>query len=121
MKNDLTQATKWLKFIYDLDIPDKNEFKKHIFAGKVINLCDCGCNSFELEVPDEVNLEPIAQGSGLLFEAAFNTNKEDVVDILVFTDQRGYLSGVEITYGFTGHTPLPEGISIGECIHSQFN
>ncbi|QMU61779.1 MAG: hypothetical protein GKR92_08750 [Gammaproteobacteria bacterium] len=121
MKNDLVQATKWLKIIYDFELPDKNLFKKHVFAGKITNLCNCGCNSFEIEIPSDADLEPLAPGNGLFFEAAFNTNKDDVVDFLVFTDDRGYLSGVDITYGFATHAPIPNGIELHECVHSQFN
>jgi len=51
----------------------------------------------------------------------FKTNKDDVVDFLIFTDDRGYLSSIEITYGFGTHAPIPNGIELHECVHSQFN
>ena len=121
MENNLTQATKWLKFICDLELPDIGIFKKHIVAGKITNLCTCGCNSFEFEILSDADLDPLSQVNGLFFEAAFSTNKDDVIDFLVFTDDQGYLSGVDITYGFANHAPLPEGIIIHECIHSQSN
>ncbi|MEJ2115600.1 MAG: hypothetical protein P8X88_06030 [Gammaproteobacteria bacterium] len=121
MKNNLTLANKWLDFLCDLELPDITIFKKHILAGEITGLCDCGCHSFEFTIPHDVEVEPITQGNGLFLEVAFNTNKEDVMDFLVFTDDRGYLSGVDITYGFEKHTPLPEGLAIRECVHMQID
>jgi len=121
MENNLVQATKWLKFIYDFELPDKELFRAHAFAGKIVNLCNCGCSSFEIEIADDADLDPLSPGSGLFFEMAFKTNKDDVVDFLVFTDDRGYLSSIEIKYGLGAHAPIPNGIELHECVHSQFN
>ncbi len=121
MKNNLILANKWLDFLCDLELPDKTRFKEHILAGEVTSLCDCGCHSFEFSIPSHISLEPLTQGSGLFFEVAFSTNKDDVMDFLVFTDDRGYFSGIDITYGFEGHAPLPEDLTIRECVHLQSN
>lgn len=121
MKNNLMLANKWLDFLSDLELPDITLFKKHILAGEVATLCDCGCHSFEFAISSDTKLEPLTQGCGLFLEVAFSTNKEDVMDFLVFTDDRGYFSGIDITYGFEGHAPLPEDLTIKECVHMQIN
>jgi len=119
MINTLPQANKWLEFLNGLELPDKNLFKKHVLAGTISSLCDCGCNSFEYHISSDVSIEPLTEGSGLFYEIAFSTNMDDVIDFLLFTDDRGYFSGVDITYGFASHTALPDGITLKECVHSQ--
>ena len=119
MINTFSHANKWLEFLNSLDLPDKNLFKKHVLAGAISSLCECGCNSFEYHISSDVYIEPLTEGSGLFYEIAFSTNMDDVIDFLVFTDDRGYFSGVDITYGFANHTALPDGIVLKECVHSQ--
>ena len=44
------------------------------------------------------------------YEMAFTSNFLEEIDVLLFTDERGYLSWVDATYGSTNIEPMPEGL-----------
>ena len=72
-------------------------------------------------MPHDVDVEPLTQGNCLFLEVTFCTNKKNVIGFLVFTDDRGYLSGVDITYDFEKHASLPEDLMTRECDNMQSN
>jgi hypothetical protein len=88
-------------------------------AGKLKRLCECGCNSFELEIPDSAGIprlsepDPNRKGDRLMFEIVFDTDQQDLqLACLFFSDPRGYLSSVDITGGWSNHAPVPEKVEL---------
>jgi hypothetical protein len=59
-----------------------------------------------------MQLPPLCDGRRLFSEFTFNTNLEDVLDFILFTDERGYLRNVDITYGVSNHAPVPDDIEV---------
>ena len=72
--------------------------------------CNCGCHGFEFSIPDGADLPPLANGSGLYCELAFQSNATEEIDILLFTDARGYFSGADVTLGQTNQRPIPDDV-----------
>lgn len=111
MANSLAQAQKWLRFLMDQDVPFKDALSRQVVAGKVGALCGCGCHGFDFHVPDDSDVPKLKQGNGLFYEMAFESNFPEEIDVLLFTDERGFLSRVDVTYGATNIGPMPEGIA----------
>ena|ERR1017187_9136938 len=115
MANSHIKAEKWIEVLLNQELP-KSLVKEHFAAASVCKPCECGCNSFSLTIPTHVSLPPLQNGNGLFCEIAFKTNFEYELDILLFTDERGYLSGVDVTYGSANHACIPEDLEIGKLI-----
>ena len=116
MANSQAKAEKWIELLLNQKLPNKSLVKEHFAAACVCNLCECGCNSFSLAIPAHIALPPLQNRDGLFCEIAFKTNLEDELDMLLFTDERGYISGVDVTYGAANHARVPEDLEIGMVI-----
>ena len=101
---------RWIDLMLGEELPQRDTIKLHLEAAKSITFCECGCHSFDLNIPENVHLPPLSDGRSLLCEFAFDTNYDDVLDFILFTDERGYLRCVDITYGSSNHAPVPNDI-----------
>jgi hypothetical protein len=120
MTNTETKAARWVGHLADHpDVPFGPQLRQHFEAGRITRLCDCGCNSFDLEIPAQVVLEPISTPgrSGMFFEIGFESYPGAQLAFLVFTDERGYLSGVDVTCGGANHSPVPDDIQVGKVVY----
>lgn len=64
----------------------------------------------------DVRVSRLQDRKGLFYELAFTSNFPEEIDILLFTDERGYLSWVDVTYGACNIGPVPEGLAPGAII-----
>jgi hypothetical protein len=118
MANNNAKARAWLEFLAkEPAVPFGSTLQAHFDAGRITRLCDCGCNSFDLEIPEGVVLVPLAPPgrSGKFFEVVYESSAEAEVALLVFVDARGYLSGLDVTCGDGNHAPLPDDVQLGRC------
>ena len=113
----MQSAKAWVELLRSQPIPKQEVFQKHIDAATISSLCDCGCNSFTLSIPNSTVLPELQSGNGLYSELAFNTNQDDNLNILIFTDNRGYLGSVDVTYGASNHAPIPDNLVVKDLIY----
>ena len=116
MGNSEAKAEAWLEFLAkESAVPFGSKLREHFAAGRISRVCDCGCNSFDLEIPAGATLEPIAEPGrpGKIFEIVFESNAEAEVAFLVFVDARGFLSSIDVTCGDGNHAPLPDRVRLG--------
>jgi hypothetical protein len=116
MANTLDHAQEWISFLLKQDLPFAAALLKQIEVGKVTALCHCGCHGFAFEVASDARVPPLQDGKGLFYELAFASNSTEEIDMLLFTDERGYLSWVDVTYGLSNVGPMPEGLIPGAKI-----
>ena len=118
MMNSLLNAKGWVQLLAKRpEVPFGSKLEVHFAAGHVTRLCDCGCNSFDLDIPATTTLDPLCEASehgGVFFEAVFESNADSDVDCMFFADKRGYLAGIDVMYGEANHAPLPDDIRLGQ-------
>lgn len=122
MTNTAATAERWTNFIAGRpEFPAGTKLHTAFQFGKITRLCDCGCNAFEFEIPDDAPLEPLVNsggGYGAIFELSFEASELDTVErksieFIVFADNRGHFSGIEVDY--CGNSfPVPEILKIHE-------
>src|SRR5450830_183792 len=110
MPNNSDTALKWLLLLKDQALPHLSAFAEQLATGAVTSLCKCGCHGFDFHVPEGVPVAPLQSGSGLFCELVFESNLSEEIDILLFTDVRGYLCRVDVTYGAGNHDAMPDNI-----------
>jgi hypothetical protein len=105
MANTADNAARWTEFLArHTAFPAGERLRRAFSVGRITRLCDCGCNSFDIVVPDGT-VDPLATpGShGVVFEIDFHVNEPGSDDrrsleIIVFADDRGHLAGIEVDY-----------------------
>lgn len=121
MANNEAKARAWLDFLSkEPAVPFGSTLRAHFDSGRITRLCDCGCNSFDLEIPTGVTLVPIVEPGrpGKVFEVVYESGAEADVAFLVFVDARGYLSGLDVTCGDGNHAPLPDDVQLGKMLYA---
>jgi hypothetical protein len=118
MNNTAQRADFWKDFIVNkAQFPYPEKLRAQFAVAELSEFCDCGCNSFKVDVPGEAKIEPIAQagkGEGMVFEANFQfTDSEKTLEILLFANATGNLSYVEIDCS-ANSCPVPEIIDVNE-------
>lgn len=116
MANTQAHAQEWISFLLLQDLPFIERLSEQIAVGNVGRLCQCGCHGFEFKVPPDATTPPLQAGRGLFYELAFTSNLTEEIDMLLFTDERGYLNWVDVTYGPSNTGPMPEGLIPGARI-----
>jgi hypothetical protein len=100
MNDNVDRAKKWTDFIIlNSQFPHPEKLKQHLSNADFLDFCDCGCNSFAVKHRNELTQSTLVNAglSGLFFEAAFQTVENDkTVEIMLFSDEHGYLNYVEI-------------------------
>jgi hypothetical protein len=105
--HSMHHAKRWLDLTLRQELPQRETFAAHVAAGAISTLCTCGCHGFGFEVPEAAKLKPLQRSSGLFCELAFSSNEQEEIDILIFTDKRGYFAGADVTYGMN-IAPMPD-------------
>ena len=121
MANDRDKATWWARFIGSRSyIPKATLLLKHFEAGEITRLCGCGCNSFDLEVPDSSGLEPIlpaGETGGCAIELAYFAGEggkhAKTVEINVYVDEKGFFAGLDVDY-CGNSAPMPDSPTLVE-------
>jgi len=110
MSNSIEKANNWLELLKQQALPNYDAFIQQLAVGKITDVCQCGCNGFDFYVPDAASPEPLKFGIGLFCELVFESDFPEEVDILLFTDARGFLSRVDVTYGAANVGVMPDSI-----------
>ena len=115
--NTSANAATWIeRLAREPAVPFGANLRKHFAAGRITRLCDCGCESFDVFVPPSAQLEPLcapASRGGMFFEVGFESSLGYPIACLLFVDERGNLSGVDVTSGAGNHLPLNGPYTIG--------
>jgi hypothetical protein len=111
MSNTLARASKWVTFLASRsEFPAGDKLLAAFHAGKITRLCDCGCNSFDIEVEEGAAM-PLAQPGdhgGAVFELEFRTSEEQrTLEFVVLVGANGQLSGIEVDYCANSY-PVPD-------------
>ncbi|QBQ97300.1 hypothetical protein [Paraburkholderia pallida] len=128
MRNDLQRAAYWIAFIVEhCQFPNRDALAAQFENAEIGELCDCGCNSFALSMPARGSVPEIStrgHGYGLVFEADFRDlgepNGSRSLEILLFTNDSGHLSYVEIDYCGNG-LPIPERMNLESAPYHVFH
>jgi len=110
--NTPERARKWLNYIAGRpEFPRGSRLLSAFSAGEITRLCDCGCNRFDLELPDDTDVEPIATANdryGAVFQLDVPLRNEPFeMNFIVFASKRGHLAGIDVDYN--GNTlPVPD-------------
>ncbi len=124
MTNNDTKAARWMTHLANCpDVPFRALLKRHFEAARITRACDCGCNSFDFQIPSNAVLEPLCEPgrSGVFFEIHFQSNAGAELAFLCFVDGRGYLSGIDVTLGAANHLPVPDDVEVGPVIYRSDN
>jgi hypothetical protein len=109
--NSNVKASEWVAFVAARpEVPFGPRLLPSFNAGRITRLCDCGCNSFDIEVPDSADVDPIVESGlkGYVFQLGFRTPEElRSVEFTVYADERGHLSGLDVDYCGNAY-PMPE-------------
>jgi hypothetical protein len=120
MGNTHDTAARWTEFVAThAAFPAGERLLQAFRAGTITRLCNCGCNSFDLEVPDgaaPLLVEP--GGSGSVFQMEFEVDEPGSgerrsLEFIVFADRRGHFSGLEVDY-CGNSSPVPDELVIHE-------
>jgi len=98
--------------------------KEHLDRSTFSEFCDCGCNSFKVEIDKSAGLSPISKLGkyGPIFECDFYLGGESVeprrtLEIIIFTDEDGYISYFEVDCCANSY-PVPDKVDLeGEPFH----
>jgi hypothetical protein len=119
--NSLSKAASWVsRLASEPAVPFGKRLQRQFGMAKITRLCECGCNSFDVEIPASTQLEPLCEpgdGRRMFFEIAFETNSDIPVACLFFADERGYLAGIDIICGAVNHGPVPDNVSVGKVAY----
>jgi hypothetical protein len=118
MTNTAAIAATWVDTLsHRSELPFARLLAEHFARASITRLCDCGCNSFDCHVADD-GLAPLlaSVGSVSSFEVAFESDYGEPVDIMVRTDDRGLLSGVDIHLGLSNHDAMPINVRLGKLL-----
>jgi len=117
MANTPQRAEWWKEFICTkCQFPAPEKLRAQFFAAELTEFCDCGCNSFKVQLPDGCDVAPIAAvGSyGKVFEANFHLSEEEkTLEVFLFADEKGNLAYVEIDC-CANSFPVPDSVSVIE-------
>lgn len=118
MNNSPETAKTWVEFIAAREEFSCGEKLRAQFSKATLtHFCECGCQSFNAEVSDSSQAEPIAPPSergGLAFMLEFKTsNPEGSLEFIVYADKSGNFDGMDVH--FNGNSdPAPEAFEIEE-------
>jgi hypothetical protein len=99
MTNDLAKAEWWRDFVLTrCRYPAIDRLRAQFASATLDDFCQCGCNSFGLTHRTDSPPQPIAEpgGYGMVFEVGFWLHDGKTLEILLFADESGCLSSIEI-------------------------
>lgn len=118
MSNSLSLARSWTEFIAARpEFPCGELLLRQFSVGKITRLCECGCNSYDIALPQDKDFPPLVaagERGGFVFQLEFNTNEwGKTVGFTLFADKDGYLAGLDVDY--CGNSfPMPENPTLSE-------
>jgi hypothetical protein len=108
-----------MRFILDREeIPFRAKLIPYFADPKFTRLCDCGCNSFDLLLPEDESL-PLLRAPGrygMFFEVNYELPEKKVLEFLFFADKQGRLSGVDVEVS-GNNFPVPDEPGIGKLVY----
>jgi hypothetical protein len=119
--NSASKAAFWTEFVArHVAFPAGPKLRAAFQAGRITRLCDCGCNSFDIEVPEGAGIPALAKpgGYGSVFEMSFNVNElgheeRRSLEFVVFADARGQFAGMNVDY-CANSFPVPDNVEVQE-------
>lgn len=112
MTHNIDRANYWLNLLKEQALPQKEIFLAQLKHSVIGDLCQCGCNSFGLTIPEEKIMPPLQAKSGLFCELVFETDMAEEIDVLVLTNEKGYLVSIDVTFGSCNHGVIPDGVGV---------
>jgi hypothetical protein len=112
------EVLRWRDWFVSLDLPTLRKAQEQIKQGSISHTCTCGCRSFSVEHAPDASLEPVivAKSAGPFCELAFSSNAQDEVNVMLWADQRGVVTTVDITIS-GANNPWPDfNVIPGELI-----
>jgi hypothetical protein len=117
MPNDPARAEFWKEFVVDrCDYPAPDRLRAHLAEAVFSDFCECGCNSFAVEVPPGV--APLAEarenpssGYGAIHTADFKMADGRTLEIVLFANDSGNLVFVEVDCCANSY-PVPDDITV---------
>lgn len=120
MSNNEATAKRWMQWLLTREeIPFRSALAPYFANPVLARLCGCGCNSFDLVVPEQSNLPVLLQPSGhggMFFELNYKLAENHQLEILFFADKAGRLEGIDIEVDGNCY-PVPEEPIIGELVN----
>jgi hypothetical protein len=121
MPNSADAAARWTRYLASRAyVPRAPLLQQHFASGKITRLCDCGCQSFDFTVESSVPLEPLMPASkrgGCALELGYHVlggaETKDFVELRIFVDARGYLSGIDVEFR-ANSAPMPDQVVLVE-------
>jgi hypothetical protein len=116
MGNTIERARFWADFICTkCQFPAPARLRAQFAHARFSEFCECGCNSFKVEVAETADVEPIALGEsyGTVFEANPPERFGEDIGNSSLLRQSGNLEYVEIDC-CANSFPVPEEVSVAE-------
>ena len=94
--------------------PAPSRLEAQFNASNITRLCNCGCNSFDVEVQSSERLRPLAlpkRQGGMIFETDLSLDDGRQIELLVFCNKDGNLSGIDIDCNGNSE-PVPTRLAV---------
>lgn len=115
MRNCPSHIEHWTRTLLNRsNYPAPKRLAAQFEAATITRLCECGCNSFDVEIEGAGGLPPLAARGvgGMFFEAVFALSDGRQIELLLFCDGKGNLASVDVQC--QGNTePVPDSPEIG--------
>jgi hypothetical protein len=116
--NSPEKARLWTEFLATREeITGSERLLMQFNAGTISRICDCGCNSYDIQVPIDSGLEPLLpskERGGCAFSVAFSLgNRTGSIEFDVFVNAGGYLAGIDVSCNGNSE-PVPEKPQLAE-------
>ena len=119
MTNSAETAAHWAKFIAERpEFVAGEALLAQFNAGKITRLCECGCNSFNVELEagrQTVPIAPASEKGQVVFLAAFLAVQPSgaSLEFIVYADANGNFEGLDVH--LNGNTePMPNKLVVSE-------
>lgn len=113
MANGPNQAAYWRDFIIArCNFPSPARLAEQFEGAEFSGFCDCGCNSFDVQV--RTGTAPLARkpkGGGVVFMADFAMGATGQLEIILSVDATGHLDRVDVMYN-ANSAPVPDAVLV---------
>jgi hypothetical protein len=118
MENSPLRAAFWVNFITEqCDYPAPHILRDQLAHATFEEFCPCGCNSFRVRVQRSHRLRPLVPPKDqvlpgrtrAIFEADFRCEDGKTIEIIMFADDEGNLSYVEVDCNANSE-PVPQEV-----------
>lgn len=114
MPNGPDRAEFWRSFIIGrCDYPAPDRLGRQLQVAEFHSFCPCGCNTFDVRLPPGSDVPALTSSGkrGAIFEADFPCSTGDQLEIILFSDEHGHLSCIEVDLN-SNSAPVPDDIRI---------